>query len=223
MGWRRRAEDTAGGHRRSRCRRSTRRTSTARATFGPAPAAGNDRRRRTSRRCGPPSRPGASRRSTSSTRARTARSATRSGSSRRAEQGRLPLLIVQGVLMTDLATRRRLRAAGCILRSRRRRRTRMTRAGCRRAARAIAAARRRPRGLADPGQRRPAPSACVLGFASRRGRPGRDRRACCRRTRRTPALAELAFGRPVAARTWLQASNPSERWKWDSCSRTCRP
>jgi NADH-quinone oxidoreductase subunit G len=28
-------------------------------------------------------------------------------------------------------------------------------------------------------------------------------------------LANLAFARPVSARTWLQASNPSERWKWD--------
>ncbi len=28
-------------------------------------------------------------------------------------------------------------------------------------------------------------------------------------------LATLAFARPVAAKTWLQASNPSERWKWD--------
>ena len=25
----------------------------------------------------------------------------------------------------------------------------------------------------------------------------------------------LAFTRPVPAGTWLQASNPSERWKWD--------
>jgi hypothetical protein len=25
----------------------------------------------------------------------------------------------------------------------------------------------------------------------------------------------MVFSRPVAARTWLQASNPSERWKWD--------
>jgi predicted molibdopterin-dependent oxidoreductase YjgC len=29
------------------------------------------------------------------------------------------------------------------------------------------------------------------------------------------AMSQLAFGRPVAARHWLQASNPSERWKWD--------
>ncbi|MBI1874578.1 MAG: (2Fe-2S)-binding protein [Acidobacteria bacterium] len=28
-------------------------------------------------------------------------------------------------------------------------------------------------------------------------------------------FAQLAFGRPVSARTWLQVSNPSERWKWD--------
>ena len=28
-------------------------------------------------------------------------------------------------------------------------------------------------------------------------------------------LAGLAFAQPVAASSWLQASNPSERWKWD--------
>jgi len=28
-------------------------------------------------------------------------------------------------------------------------------------------------------------------------------------------LAGMAFNRPVAARHWLSASNPSERWKWD--------
>jgi NADH-quinone oxidoreductase subunit G len=28
-------------------------------------------------------------------------------------------------------------------------------------------------------------------------------------------LSGLTFAHPVAARTWLQASNPSERWKWD--------
>ena len=32
---------------------------------------------------------------------------------------------------------------------------------------------------------------------------------------RYAGLADLAFARPVPARTWLQASNPSERWKWD--------
>ena len=32
---------------------------------------------------------------------------------------------------------------------------------------------------------------------------------------RYSGLATLAFARPVSARHWLQASNPSERWKWD--------
>ena len=32
---------------------------------------------------------------------------------------------------------------------------------------------------------------------------------------RYAGLASLAFARPIAARHWLQASNPSERWKWD--------
>jgi NADH-quinone oxidoreductase subunit G len=39
-------------------------------------------------------------------------------------------------------------------------------------------------------------------------------------------LAEIAtrtFGRPLAARHWLQASNPSERWKWDFMFRDLPP
>ena len=32
---------------------------------------------------------------------------------------------------------------------------------------------------------------------------------------RYAGLATLEFARPVSARHWLQASNPSERWKWD--------
>jgi len=28
-------------------------------------------------------------------------------------------------------------------------------------------------------------------------------------------LTTVTFARPVSARTWMQASNPSERWKWD--------
>jgi NADH-quinone oxidoreductase subunit G len=32
---------------------------------------------------------------------------------------------------------------------------------------------------------------------------------------RYAGLTELAFARPVPARHWLQSSNPSERWKWD--------
>jgi NADH-quinone oxidoreductase subunit G len=29
------------------------------------------------------------------------------------------------------------------------------------------------------------------------------------------SLTTIAFARPISARTWMQASNPSERWKWD--------
>src|SRR5262249_12363133 len=28
-------------------------------------------------------------------------------------------------------------------------------------------------------------------------------------------IADLAFGTAMTARHWLQASNPSQRWKWD--------
>jgi NADH-quinone oxidoreductase subunit G len=41
-----------------------------------------------------------------------------------------------------------------------------------------------------------------------------------------PAYADcdrLAFARAVAARNWLQASNPSERWKWDFLYRDLPP
>jgi hypothetical protein len=29
------------------------------------------------------------------------------------------------------------------------------------------------------------------------------------------SLGSISFARPVTAKHWLQASNPSERWKWD--------
>ena len=36
-------------------------------------------------------------------------------------------------------------------------------------------------------------------------------------------LPALAFARPVVARTWLQTSNPSERWKWDALFKDLPP
>jgi len=36
-------------------------------------------------------------------------------------------------------------------------------------------------------------------------------------------LATLTFGQPVPGRHWLQASNPSERWKWDFMFRDLPP
>jgi NADH dehydrogenase/NADH:ubiquinone oxidoreductase subunit G len=34
-------------------------------------------------------------------------------------------------------------------------------------------------------------------------------------TKALEGLITLSFNRPLEARHWLQASNPSERWKWD--------
>lgn len=47
---------------------------------------------------------------------------------------------------------------------------------------------------------------------------GEIRAAIADRLADRPAYADLrsvSFAAPVEARTWLQASNPSERWKWD--------
>jgi NADH-quinone oxidoreductase subunit G len=44
------------------------------------------------------------------------------------------------------------------------------------------------------------------------------RRAMAEMLAGNPAYADLerlVFARPISARNWLQASNPSERWKWD--------
>jgi NADH-quinone oxidoreductase subunit G len=126
--------------------------------------------------------------------------------------GRLPLLIVQGVLMTPLA-----QAADFVL------------AGA-------AAAEKEASYTNDQGRVQgsaralPAPGDALedwqllttLGHAL--GLPldyksDRDVRAAIAvRFAAEPALAGLAtiaFARPMLARTWLQASNPSERWKWD--------
>jgi NADH-quinone oxidoreductase subunit G len=53
-----------------------------------------------------------------------------------------------------------------------------------------------------------------LSFAS----SGAIREAIARDFASVPGYADipsLAFSRPVPAKTWLQGSNPSERWKWD--------
>jgi len=42
-----------------------------------------------------------------------------------------------------------------------------------------------------------------------------DIAAALKQNPRYTGLTGLSFARPVAARHWLQASNPSERWKWD--------
>ena len=36
-------------------------------------------------------------------------------------------------------------------------------------------------------------------------------------------LTRIVFAQPVTARTWLQTSNPSERWKWDTLFKDLPP
>ena len=67
--------------------------------------------------------------------------------------------------------------------------------------------------LADSRQpRRRARRAVRLRRARRRCAPTSPLGSAAQRARGDDALA---FGQPVSARHWLQASNPSERWKWD--------
>jgi NADH-quinone oxidoreductase subunit G len=125
--------------------------------------------------------------------------------------GRLPLLIVQGVLMTPLAAaadvvlpgaayvekdalytndQRRLQAASLT--------------------------------IVPPGEARE-DWEILTAIGNSLGlslpyRTGSDvRRALAAAMRDTPYenADKLVFTRPVSARNWLQASNPSERWKWD--------
>ena len=55
----------------------------------------------------------------------------------------------------------------------------------------------------------------TLAYTSSAAGPRRRSPRRCAAIRRYAGLATLAFARPVSAQHWLQASNPSERWKWD--------
>ncbi|MDE3155835.1 MAG: molybdopterin-dependent oxidoreductase, partial [Acidobacteriota bacterium] len=128
------------------------------------------------------------------------------------QQGRLPLLIVQGVLMTDLANAADFVLPGASSIEKDASYTNDQ-------GRVQAAARVIPL----PGEAREDWQILVnvadafgvaLGFAS----SAEVRAEIARVLAANPAyagLADLAFARPVSNKTWLQASNPSERWKWD--------
>ena len=126
--------------------------------------------------------------------------------------GRLPLLIVQGVLMTDLA-----RAADIVLPGA----AWVEKDGAfvngqgrlQAASRAIA-----PPGDAQEDWQIFVNVGLALGtaltYTSSAAVRG-DLAAALADNERYAGLTNLAFARPVTARTWLQSSNPSERWKWD--------
>ena len=126
--------------------------------------------------------------------------------------GTLPLLIVQGVLMTDLA-----RAADVVLPgacSFEKEGAYVNQQGILQgAARSLAAP-----GDAEEDWRIFVNLAMALGVTLDYADAAHVRADAARALAANPAyagLAQLSFARPVGAKNWLQASNPSERWKWD--------
>jgi NADH-quinone oxidoreductase subunit G len=126
--------------------------------------------------------------------------------------GRLPLLIVQGVLLTDLA-----KAADVVLPGT----AWVEKDGAyvndqgrlQAASRAI-----RAPGEAQEDWQILVNVGLALGAAFTYTSSAEIRGELAAAMAANPAYADLgtlAFARPVPARHWLQASNPSERWKWD--------
>jgi len=127
-------------------------------------------------------------------------------------RGTLPLLVVQGVLMTDLA-----RAADVVL------------AGAAFVEKEASYANEHgrlqatARAVPIPGDARDdwqilVNVATALGVPFDYPSAGHVRADIEARFAGVPALdgiAKLEFGRAMPARNWLQASNPFERWKWD--------
>jgi anaerobic selenocysteine-containing dehydrogenase len=126
--------------------------------------------------------------------------------------GRLPLLVVQGVLMTPLAA-----AADIVLPGAAWVEKEATYTNDRGLLQATA------RVMAPPGEAREdwrvlCEAATAAGITMSYADAGAVRAAVAEAMGDALALAGIAaaaFARPLAARTWLQASNPSERWKWD--------
>jgi NADH-quinone oxidoreductase subunit G len=126
--------------------------------------------------------------------------------------GRLRLLIVHGVLLNDLARAADLVLPGASYVEKEASYTN-DQGRLQGTARAIA-----PPGDAMEDWQILVNLALGLGVPSDVTHPAHIRAAIARQYPNVPGLAgitELAFARPVTAKHWLQASNPSERWKWD--------
>jgi len=128
------------------------------------------------------------------------------------KSGKLPLLIVHGVLMTDLT-----KAADVVLPGAswvEKDASYVNKDGrLQAAARAIP-----PPGEAQEDWKVLSDVALALGAAVSYSNSGEIRTELASAMANNPTyagLTALTFARPVSARTWLQASNPSERWKWD--------
>ena len=211
-----RARSRSRRTRSSRFRPSTRRTSPARAISGfpvRRTAAGDAGSRRRSAQKSKRGRVQRALRLRS--RARTARSATSSWIIEAQASGQAAAADRPG--RADDASSRRPPISCCRARrgSRRTRLRRTTRDGCR-APRARFAPPGEAHGrLADPRRT----SALALGrrrsTTSSAATCARDIAARCRATERTPGSTSWRSRGRCSARHWLQASNPSERWKWD--------
>jgi NADH-quinone oxidoreductase subunit G len=125
--------------------------------------------------------------------------------------GRLPLLVVQGVLMTPLAA-----AADFVLPGAAYVEKDALYTNEQGRVQAASAA------IVPPGEAREDWQILVnvaksLGLALPYASGNEVRRALAAAMPGTPygAAEQMVFTRPVNARNWLQASNPSERWKWD--------
>jgi NADH-quinone oxidoreductase subunit G len=126
--------------------------------------------------------------------------------------GRLPLLVVQGVLMTPLAA-----AADIVLPGAAWVEKDATYTNDRGRLQATAKV------IAPPGDAREdwlvlVQVAAAVGITMNYEDAGAVRAAIATGMSGTPAFAAITdatFPKPLAARTWLHSSNPSERWKWD--------
>ena len=126
--------------------------------------------------------------------------------------GKLQLLIVQGALMTDLARAADIVFAGAC--SYEKDATYVNQQG-----RPQAASRALPApGAAQQDWQIFVNLGMALGVTLDYASSAHVRADVARALSANPTYANLAgieFARPVTAKNWLQASNPSERWKWD--------
>jgi NADH-quinone oxidoreductase subunit G len=126
--------------------------------------------------------------------------------------GRLPLLIVQGVLMTELAGQADFVLPGAASIEKQASYTNDT-----------GRLQGTSRALPVPGEaledwKLLVNLATALGLSFNYVSDGQVRSDIASKHSTEAAFAgltTLTFAQPVSARTWLQASNPSERWKWD--------
>jgi NADH-quinone oxidoreductase subunit G len=127
------------------------------------------------------------------------------------QSGKLPLLVVQGVLMTELAAAADFVLPGAAY-------VEKDAIYTNDQGRVQAASR----AIAPPGDAREdwfilVNLAGTLGLTLPYGSSDDVRRALAAAMPGTAYANadQIVFARPVSARNWLQASNPSERWKWD--------